>query len=124
MINQPKTVGVYLNLNGFYAFAFGPNQHEGKLGIARFGGHIEEGETIVECALREVREETALEVTLISSPVTYKIDFWDSQLIEVEDEYEDLKPILGIGQNVMFFAQSTDEPRLSSKNNGIILLGR
>ena len=119
---QTKTVGVYLNANGLFAFAFGPNQNEGKLGIARFGGHIEEGETLVECALREVKEETSLEVTLVSSPVTYKVDSWDSQLLVVDDEEKEIKPILRIGQNVMFFARSNNEPMLSSETKGIILL--
>jgi hypothetical protein len=119
---QTKTVGVYLKVNGLFAFAFGPNQNEGKLGIARFGGHIEEGESIVECVLREVKEETALDVTLLSSPVTYKVDSWDSPLLEIDDEENGIRPILRIGQNVMFFAQSRHEPTLSNETKGIILL--
>jgi NUDIX domain len=122
MITLPKTAGVYLNVNGLFAFAFGPNQNEGKLGIARFGGHIEAGETIAECVLREVKEETSLDVTLIASPITYKIDEWDSKLLEVEDEQTNIKPILRIGQNVMFFANSNKEPQLSSETKGIIFV--
>lgn len=85
-----------LFINGLFAFAFGPNRHEGKLGIARFGGHIEANESIVECALREVKEETTLDVLLVSSPITYQIDSWDSRLMEVEDEGKEVKPIFEI----------------------------
>ncbi|MBU5349147.1 NUDIX domain-containing protein [Paenibacillus lautus] len=122
MTIQPKTVGVYLFINGLFAFAFGPNRHEGKLGIARFGGHIEANESIVECALREVKEETTLDVLLVSSPITYQIDSWDSRLMEVEDEGKEVKPILRFGQNVMFFARSNLEPKPWSETKGIILL--
>jgi len=122
LIIQIKTVGVYLKINGSFLFAFGPNQYDGKLGIARFGGHIEEGESIVECVLREVMEETALQVTLISSPVTYKVDAWDSEVLVEGNEQMDIKPLLRIGQNVMFFAQSDSDPKLSGETKGIIFL--
>jgi hypothetical protein len=121
MFNPITTAGVYLNINGLFAFAFGPNQNEGELGIVRFGGHIEEGESIVECALREVKEETDLEVELIRSPVTFKADDQSTSLESV-DVKMDIQPVLITRNNVMFFARSNMEPRLSSETKGIILL--
>lgn len=121
-MQKPRTVGVYLYIQGLFAFAFGPNRNSGKLGIARFGGHLEEGEKLHECALREVKEETSLEVTLIPSPVTYLGESWDAPLQAIQEESEAVKPLLRIGQNVMFFARSDRDPVISSETQGIILV--
>lgn len=119
-MQEPRTVGVYLYIQGLFAFAFGPNRNPGKLGIARFGGHLEEGETLHECALREVKEETSLEAALVPSPVTYQGESWDAPLQAIREESEAVKPFLRIGQNVMFFARSDREPVIASETQGII----
>lgn len=122
MTDMIKTVGVYLYIDGRFAFAFGPNQHEGKLGIARVGGHIEEGETVEQCARREVKEETNLEIDLLSAPVTYEMKSLDSEPSIIDCDLYHVRPIVRWGYNIMFFARAFAEPELSSETRGIILL--
>jgi hypothetical protein len=114
---------VYLFVGGRFAFAFGPNQYEGKLGIARFGGHMEPNETIRECVIREVKEETNLDVSLISSPITYDMESFVHEAAACKaDQSLGATPILKVGHNAMFFAKVDKDPEICSETKGIIFL--
>jgi 8-oxo-dGTP pyrophosphatase MutT (NUDIX family) len=94
-----------------------------ELGIARFGGHIEPGETVYECAVREVKEETNLNISLTSSPIMYKMVSFEQEAIAYKmDQGPEATPILRVGHNVMFFAKAAEEPEICSETKGIIFL--
>ena len=65
------TAGVFVRFGSRYAFMIGPNDEKTHLALVRFGGHIEDDEGPVDCALRETREEAGIEVDLLSSSITY-----------------------------------------------------
>ncbi|WP_202710971.1 NUDIX domain-containing protein [Sporosalibacterium faouarense] len=73
-----RTVGVFILYKNTFAFMIGPNKSLDKLGIVRFGGHIEEKESAIECITREIEEETSSEVEIVNSPITYYKNDWDS----------------------------------------------
>lgn len=50
-------------------------------------GHVEEGESLVECAIRETNEETKREVRLISSNEIYIEHYIDSKANKCECHY-------------------------------------
>lgn len=71
-----------------------PNLQDGRaLRVGGVGGGQQLGETIVDCALRESREELSVPVTLISSPITFyeDLDQHDVQRVSCTD---DVKPFL------------------------------
>lgn len=123
MFPEMKTVGVFLYFAGCFCFPFGPNQNPGELGISRFGGHIEYGEEIEQCALREAKEETGLEIELLSAPFTLDLETVDSEPV-LTTFAGIIKPIFRTGHNVMFFARTDRGPRPRSETKGIIFLDK
>ena len=70
MINlekSTKTAGAYVLYDGYFLFMFGfGSKHKGnELGVIRFGGHREKGETVLQCVAREVREESSVDIAFI-----------------------------------------------------------
>jgi 8-oxo-dGTP pyrophosphatase MutT (NUDIX family) len=55
-----KTAGAYVLYDGYFLFmfGFGSNHKDNELGVVRFGGYREKGETSIQCAAREVKEES------------------------------------------------------------------
>ena len=64
-----SAAGAYVLYDGYFVFmfGFGSNHTEHELGVVRFGGHLEEGETIVQCIEREVKEESSLDITFLKT---------------------------------------------------------
>ena len=63
--------GAYVLHEGRFVFMVGFDEHRDKLNIVRLGGHREPGETPVQCAIREVREECTLEAAPFDAPETF-----------------------------------------------------
>jgi 8-oxo-dGTP pyrophosphatase MutT (NUDIX family) len=71
-IGRVATAGAYVVAGDRFVFIFGlPAGATDRLGVARLGGHREEGETAWECAAREVLEEASVTVRSLTPPVTY-----------------------------------------------------
>jgi len=58
----PKTSSAWVLVSGSFPFMVGPDQTGKLLGVVRLGGHIEQGETPWQCAVREVKEEADLDI--------------------------------------------------------------
>jgi NUDIX domain len=65
------TAGAYVLIDGRFAFMVGPTRQGTSLAVVRLGGHLEEGESPMACAIREVHEEASVRISLISPPATY-----------------------------------------------------
>ncbi|MHB1153782.1 MAG: NUDIX domain-containing protein [Eubacteriales bacterium] len=118
----------YLFYNGYFLFMFGwgIDYKDNKLGVVRFGGHREKGESTVECVIREVREETSLHIDLFNNNIVYTLKN-DMTIIEKTVEKEDYAPILvKIGDNsaysVMYLAYGKGELKPDMETQGILLL--
>lgn len=87
MSNRNLTTLCYIEQGGCYLMMHRIRKkndvHEGKwIGV---GGHFEEGESPEECLLREVYEETGLELTgyRLRGIVTFVSDVWDSEYMHL-----------------------------------------
>ncbi|MFZ5827765.1 MAG: NUDIX domain-containing protein [Bacillota bacterium] len=69
--SRVTTAGAFVWNDGRLVFMVGPTRSGDRLGVVRLGGHREEGESSLECALREVKEEASLAAELLRPPVTY-----------------------------------------------------
>jgi ADP-ribose pyrophosphatase YjhB (NUDIX family) len=125
-----QTVGAFVIYKDKFAFMIGPNKERNKLGIVRFGGHVEIGESINECLHREILEEISTNVKIISSPVTYYKESWEDTSItklnySLPSEYQ---PIVVVGDSIkstaLFLAYADTELKPSSETHGIIFLNR
>lgn len=123
-----RTAGAYVLNNGYFVFmfGFGTNHKDNELGVVRFGGHLEKGETAIQCVIREVKEESSLD-----------IDFYDNKYIYIEKDngksYEKIKgkednnPILVIkwqdnNISIMYLAYGKGKLVPSMETQGILLL--
>lgn len=123
-----RTVGAYVLYDGYFLFmfGFGANHKDSELGVVRFGGHREKGETAIQCVTREVKEESSLDVA-----------FYDNKHIYIEKEngrdYEKIKgnqdnnPILVIkwqdnSISIMYLAYGKGKLVPSMETQGILLL--
>ena len=70
---RPRTASAWVVADGLFPFVVGPDETGERLGVVRLGGHMEEGETPWECAIREVREESGLEIRHVEPPGTYRL---------------------------------------------------
>lgn len=123
---QVKTAGAYVWYDGYFPFQFGPTKAGSHLGVVRFSGHRENDETAWETAVREVREESMMEINIIHSPKTFLLTAWEKRPIEVKID-DGISPILIKGQpdetlSIMFLAYSANPPQPSSETKGILLL--
>lgn len=121
-----RTSGAYVLYNNLFIFQVGPTRKGDTLGVVRLGGHKESNETAVENAKREVKEEAAIDITILSSPSTYYKENWNAQSKKIKVENE-VAPILIIDSpyetlSIMYIAHSENEPNPSSETNGLLLL--
>jgi len=125
--NRTNTAGAYVLYDGYFVFMFGlsPRHRENELGVVRLGGHREKGESAVQCAIREVREEASLDIDLYRNPCTY---------IEKKNRYQKMKgkkeinPILALKYkskfSLMYLAHGSGALRPAMETQGILLLHR
>ncbi|WP_439876186.1 NUDIX hydrolase [Bacillus mycoides] len=121
-----RTSGAYVLYNNLFIFQVGPTRKGDTLGVVRLGGHKENNETAVETAKREVKEEAAIDITILSSQSTYYKENWNAQSKKIKVENE-VAPILIIDSpyenlSIMYIAHSENEPNPSSETNGLLLL--
>jgi 8-oxo-dGTP pyrophosphatase MutT (NUDIX family) len=121
-----RTSGAYVLYNGLFPFQVGPTRKGDKLGVVRLGGHREGDETAVQTVVREVVEESSMEINIISSPITYYKRDWSHSASKIQTE-DEIAPILIKGSDptsstAMYLAHSESEPRPSSETNGLLLL--
>jgi hypothetical protein len=121
------TAGVFLIYENKFAFMIGPDKSGDKLGIVRLGGHIEENEGIIDCIKREVREEASVAINIVSSSITYYMNSWAEETLEViTGSLLDLKPLLIVGDNkratALYLAYTEERLVPAAEAHGIILL--
>ncbi len=127
-----NTAGAYVCIDGLYLFAIGTRLHNGHLPIFRLGGHREAQETGWQCAVREVYEETRLQIKPLSSQTTYLADGerLEAELQEVRWQREECAPFLvvayrrenGILLSLMYLARAETLPTPSAEVKGLLLL--
>ncbi|AYF06661.1 MULTISPECIES: NUDIX hydrolase [Bacillus] len=121
-----RTSGAYVVYKNLFVFQVGPTSKGDTLGVVRLGGHKEADESAVETAKREVKEEAAIDIAILSSPSTYYKKNWDAQSKKIKVENE-INPILIIDSpdetlSIMYMAYSENEPNPSSETKGLLLL--
>jgi hypothetical protein len=132
-----NTTGAYVCIDGIYPFAMGIELHNGQIPIIRLGGHRDEHETGWQCAVREVYEETRLDIRLVSPQKTYLAD-WD----HVDEELQEIQwkhnheqnpvPLLVVtyhreertSLSLMYLAHADGTPMPSSEVKGSLLLAQ
>ncbi|MBJ8052268.1 NUDIX domain-containing protein [Bacillus cereus] len=121
-----RTSGAYVLYKNLFVFQVGPTRKGDTLGVVRLGGHKENNETAVETAKREVKEEAAIDITILNSPSTYYKENWNAQSkkIIVENEVEPILIINSLDESlsIMYVAYSEIQPKPSSETNGLLLL--
>jgi hypothetical protein len=105
----------------------GPDRTGQRLGIVRFGGHIEGVESLYETLEREVQEEASIKVSTINSPKTYYKPNWhENYYSEVNiDGLISPKPLIICGNppsTAVFLSYAEEEPKPASEAHGIIFL--
>jgi len=129
------TAGAYISIDGYYLFAIGIKPHNGHIPIVRLGGHREGNETGWRCAVREVYEETNLQIQPLL-PLTTYVSNWDHMEAELQEiEWgtkieQEPTPILivtyhsqdTVHLSLMYLAQADGFPTPSSEVKGLLLL--
>ena len=85
---------------------FGFNADKTKLGVVRFGGHVEPGETAVECVIREVKEECSLDLEFFQTEPIFVRQGVDGKL------------------SVMYLTYGKGELKPNMETQGILLMRR
>jgi hypothetical protein len=131
-----NTAGVYVCINGLYPFAIGTQPYNGRIPVFRLGGHCEEHENGWQCAVREVYEETKLQITPLTPLITYLLpdgDRIDGELEtiqwQLETEHNPI-PMLVVAYcregkillSLMYLAKTDQFPSPSLEIKGLLLL--
>ena len=78
-------------VHGLYPFAMGTELHNGYIPVFRLGGHRLEHENGWQCAVREVYEETNLQINPLTPSTTYLLpdgDCTDAELEKIQWQHE------------------------------------
>jgi hypothetical protein len=133
-----SAAGAFICIHGFYLFALGTQPYHGRTPVYRLGGHREGDETGWECAVREVYEETGLQISLLAPETTYLLpdgDHPDAELTRIRWQHEtepEHTPLLVVAYrrdeetvlSLMYLAQTDGFPAPSSEVKGLIFLAR
>jgi ADP-ribose pyrophosphatase YjhB (NUDIX family) len=131
-----RTAGAYVTVGGQYPFAIGRQPHQGHYPVFRLGGHVIDGESGWECAVREVAEEANIRIKPVLTDQTYLVSAADPDMALQEIEWEaevprDPKPLLVVAYDdiekgpvlsLMYLAQSDEVPAPSGEVKGILML--
>jgi hypothetical protein len=130
-----NTAGAYVSIHGLYLFAIGIQPHNGHIPVVRLGGHRQGNETGWGCAVREVREESNLQIKPLPPQTTYLCD-WDhidAELQEMQWRHkieQEPTPMLVITYrreekthlSIMYLAHADGIPTPSCEVKGLLLL--
>lgn len=124
------TAGAYLLYKGCFPFmvGYGKDRKNGLLGLVRFGGHRENNEEPTKCVIREVKEETALDIKFFSSPITYIMraptDDYEKEKVKFDDIVNPVLIRRGTDNklSLMYFAYGDGEISPSMETQGILML--
>ena len=123
-----KTAGAYVLFDGYFVFMFGfGNDHtNNELGIVRLGGHCEINEHSIECIIREIKEESSLDITFFKNKITY---YRKNNSIEYEKAIttQEINPILVLNgsdnkYSVMYLTYGHGKLVPQMETQGILLL--
>jgi hypothetical protein len=131
-----NTAGAYVCIQGLYPFAIGTQLHNGCIPVFRLGGHRDEHENGWQCAVREVYEETKLQIAPLTPSTTYLSPDGDHPEAELEiirwqhETEPDPIPMLvsaypregKILLSLMYLAHTDGVPTPSSEVEGLLLL--
>ncbi|AKI96657.1 NUDIX domain-containing protein [Kosmotoga pacifica] len=90
-----KGAGLLIKVGSHYIFQVSGEKHSvpnGERFFSGIGGHVEAGESFVEAALREAKEEIGTEVELLNSEKTYYLKY-TGQIIELSLD-EKITPLM------------------------------
>lgn len=123
-----RTAGAYILYDGYFLFmfGFGTNHKDKELGVVRFGGHREKGETAIQCVTREVKEECLLDVAFYNNKYIY-VEKDNGRDYEKIKGNQDINPILVIkwqdnSISIMYLAYGKGKLVPSMETQGILLL--
>lgn len=133
-----NTAGAYICFDGLFPFALGTQLYNGRIPVFRLGGHREENETGWQCAVREVFEETSLQINPLTPSTTYLLPdgyHTDEELEKIRWQHEtntENIPMLVVAYrrqgkillSLMYLAQTNGFPKPSSEIKGLLLLKR
>jgi len=132
-VGQPQGAGVFARHGGLFVFvAYRPRKEPLAVVCGRIGGWRKEGESWPDCVQRELREEIACDVRLISSDQCYFADPQGSaRPIDLED---DPRPLLvslqhltgrgtGFYYNVVFRAELIGGPQPQREIDALLFFG-